>query len=288
MKVFGNSAIVYINLDRVPERRKFMEKELNKAGLSNTLRFSAIDAKKEGVLNNARFISGAGDRWSLPKSAIACFESHRAVWQIAVDHGLEALVVFEDDVLLSSDIGKIILAFVESSNQFDIIKLDIGGLKSKCAELTEISGLPVRKLLARIDSAGAYILSNSGAKKLLQRSKTYGDTLDDFLYTPFSNWRMYQLFPAAVAQVVYLNKFKDKFNHFIENKVLESEREESPEINPQNLHKGPFWFRMRKEFIRMRKSLHWRLKGKTKLLQQGGYYGLIPISKKFEVRFSKK
>jgi GR25 family glycosyltransferase involved in LPS biosynthesis len=288
MKVSGKSAIVYINLDRVPERRKFMEKELNIAGLSNTLRFSAIDAKKEGKLNQARFISGAGDRWSLPKSAIACFESHRAVWQIAVDQDLDAIIIFEDDVLLSSDIGKIISAFVESSNQFDIIKLDIGGLQSKCAELMEISGFPVRKLLARIDSAGAYILSNSGAKKLLQRSNTYGDTLDDFLYTPLSNWRMYQLFPAAVAQVVYLDKFKDKFNHFIENKVLESEREESPEINPQNLPKGPFWFRMRKEFRRMQKSLYWRLKGKKKLLQQDGYYGLIPISKEFEVRFSKK
>ena len=177
MKVFDKSAIVFINLDRVPERRKFMENEFKIAGISNAIRFSAIDGKKEGVLNQARFSPGAGDRWNLPKSAIACFESHRAVWQIGVNQNLDAIVVFEDDVLLSSDISKIISGFVETSNQFDIIKLDIGGLKTKYAELSEIAGIPVRKILTRINSAGGYILSNSGAKKLLHRSKKYGDTL---------------------------------------------------------------------------------------------------------------
>jgi spore coat polysaccharide biosynthesis predicted glycosyltransferase SpsG len=98
---------------------------------------------------------------------------------------------------------------------------------------------------------------------------------------------MYQLFPAAVAQVVYLTKFNDKFSHLTEQKVVESEREEDPEINQKNLSRGPIWFRIRKEFVRMRNKLIWKLYGKNKLISLGGYYGLVPINRNFETRLSK-
>ena len=287
MKQTTKSSIVYINLERVPERRKFMEKEIKKAGLNNVQRFSAIDAKQNEALSQTNFFSGTGDRWALPRSAIACFESHRAVWQIAVDQELDTIVVFEDDVLLSPDIAEILIRLMSSSKKFDVVKLDIGGIHAKCGEYSEIAGLPVRKLLNRVDSASGYILSMHGAKELLKRSTQYGDTLDDFIFTPSKDWRMYQLFPAAVAQVVYLTKFNDKFSHLTEQKVVESEREEDPEINQKNLSRGPIWFRIRKEFMRMVNKLIWKLYGKNKLISLGGYYGLVPINRNFETRLSK-
>lgn len=280
------STIMYINLDRVPQRRRFMEKEFLKVGLNSTFRFSAIDAKDEEALKYSRFCPGAGDRWELPRSAIACFESHRAVWQFAVDQELDTIVVFEDDVLFSPDIAEIILSLVRSSSQFDIIKLDIGGSRAKCGAITKIAGISVRRLLAKLSSAGGYILSASGAKKLLKRSKIYGDTLDDFLFNPSADWYMYQLFPAAVAQVVNLDNSMEKFNNLLEHKVLESEREESQDVNKKNLSHGPIPFRLYKEFKRIKNSLMWKFYGKKKLLQQGGYYGYVPISKNFEIRLS--
>ena len=279
--------IVYINLDHALHRRKFMEKEFKNARVNEFLRFSAIDAEKEGALDQSRFVHGTGDRWELHKNAIACFESHRAVWQMAVDQGLDAVVIFEDDVLVSADISKIISKFVKLSNQFDVIKLDIGGQKTKCAKLIKIAGLPVRKLIERINSAGGYILSNSGAKKLIQRSKTYGDTLDDFLFSPLNDWRMYQLFPATATQGVYVENFNNKLKHPINYEITNSEREKSPKNNHKNLSKGPMWFRIRKELKRIQNKLLWNIKGKKKLLRQGGYHGLTPISRNLMNRLKK-
>ena len=62
----------------------------------------------------------------------------------------------------------------------------------------------------------------------LKNSKSYGDTLDDFLFSPSSDWYMYQLFPAAVSQVVYLNNPKHNINFSIEQTVIDSEREKAP------------------------------------------------------------
>ena len=140
MKQTTKSSIVYINLERVPERRKFMEKEIKKAGLNNVQRFSAIDAKQNEALSQTNFFSGTGDRWALPRSAIACFESHRAVWQIAVDQELDTVVVFEDDVLLSPDIAEILLRLMSSSKKFDVVKFNvvpIGTLQSLHDKLSE-------------------------------------------------------------------------------------------------------------------------------------------------------
>lgn len=97
------SGMFFINLDRVPERLAFMQSELQKIGLGGVKRFAAIDAKAKGALSGAGFRPGIGDRWSLPKSAIACFESHRAVWKMAVDQELDAVLVMEDDMVLSSE-----------------------------------------------------------------------------------------------------------------------------------------------------------------------------------------
>ena len=69
--------------------------------------------------------------------------------------------------------------------------------------------------------------------------------------------------------------------------MLESEREEAPEINQKNLSRGPIWFRIRKEFVRMGNKLIWKLYGKNKLISLGGYYGLVPINRNFETRLSK-
>jgi GR25 family glycosyltransferase involved in LPS biosynthesis len=287
MERFNKYSIVYINLDRAPQRRKFMEKELERVGIEGAFRFSAIDANKEGALNQAGFSSGAGDRWTLPKSAIACFESHRAIWKLAVDQKLEAIVIFEDDVLLSDEIHDIISNLMASSKKFDVVKLDIGGSYAKCGITTKISSLNVRKLFARLSSAGAYILSYSGAKKLLARSKTYGDTVDDFIFSPSPDWNMYQLFPAAVSQVVNLDNSKGSLNYLMEHGVLEGEREKSPDFEGKKMSRGPFYFRIKKEFKRLVKKISWIFYGKNKLLGQGGYYGLIPLREDFVVKFSK-
>ncbi len=267
--------VFYINLDRVPERRAFMDSEFQKIGLNGAIRFSAVDAKAEGTLSGAGFRQGIGDRWALPKSAIACFESHRAVWKLAIDHGVDAALIMEDDMVMSSELPPTLDALFNAAHDFDVVKIDHSPASVRFGPILGMNGIDLRPIEKTTTSAGAYVVSRSGLKKLLARSQEYGDTLDDFLYTPHQGWQMFQVFPAVAAQVVLLKK---PVRHQPHINLRSSERELDPEINESDLPRGPAWFRIRKELRRLGSRLSWKFGAKSALLRRGGYYGSVPMS----------
>lgn len=267
--------IFYINLDRVPERRAFMDSEFQKIGLDGAIRFSAVDAKAEGTLSGAGFRQGIGDRWALPKSAIACFESHRAVWKLAMDHGVDVALIMEDDMVMSSELPPTLDALFNAANDFDVVKIDHSPAPVRFGPISRMNGIDLRPIQKAAPSAGAYVVSRGGLEKLLARSEEYGDTLDDFLYTPQKEWQMFQVFPAVSAQLVDLKKFAKQQPHI---NLRMGERELDPQINESDLPRGPAWFRIRKELRRLGSRLSWKFWGKWTLQRKGGYYGYIPMS----------
>lgn len=268
------SGIFFINLDRVPERHDFMQSELQKIGLGGVTRFAAIDAKAKGALSGAGFRSGISDRWSLPKSAIACFESHRAVWKMALDQGLDAVLVMEDDMVLSSELPAALRRICDAASEFDVVKIDQIRGPAPFGPISQINGLDLRQIRQRAASAGAYVVSRRGLEKLIVRAQTYGDTLDDFLYTPQNDWQMFQLFPCVAAQLMDL---QDKATQQAHVSLNTSERELDPVINEPDLPRGPIGFRLRKELRRLKRRMLWKFGGKSALLREGGYFGLIPM-----------
>lgn len=269
------SKSIYINLDRVPERRVFMQSQFQKVGLNSVDRFSAIDAKACGALAEAGFRSGIGDRWALPKSAIACFESHRAVWRLAADHDLDAVLIMEDDVVLSNKLTAALRKLFKAASEFDVMKLDYSAEIIRFGPIARSEDLTWRPLLQRATSSGAYVVSRSGLRKLLVRSQNYGDTLDDFLYTPHEDWRIHQLFPALAVQLMSTKTLAAQQSHL---SLQKGERQLDPQINAPDLPRGPSWFRLRKELRRFGRRLSWKYGGKAALLRKGGYYGFIPMS----------
>lgn len=272
-----DTGIFYINLDRVPERRTFMEAQYAKVGLSGANRFSAIDARKPGALDQNRYVAGTGSRWGLRKSEIACFESHRAVWQRVWDQGLQAAAIFEDDAEMSGIAGEVIVSLLNGRSGYDFIKLDYAPKPLRFGREQEISGVTVRKMMEMTPSAGAYILSREGARKLLDWSQRYSDHLDDFITIPRPDWRMYQVFPAVCVQMV-LSKQQDGAVDLVKN----SERTQD-EDTKNDLDKGPLWFRIRRELQSVKRKLHWRFGGQTRLLDEGGYVGFIPCADDLQV-----
>lgn len=267
--------IFYINLDRVPERRAFMNNEFQKVGLDGAIRFSAVDAKVEGALSDAGFRQGIGDRWALPKSAIACFESHRAVWKLAMDLGVDAALIMEDDLVMSSELPPALETLFEAANNFDVVKLDHSPALVRFGPNVRLNGIDLRSIQNVTTSAGAYVVSRTGIEKLLARSEEYGDTLDDFLYRPQAGWQMFQIFPAVSAQLVHIEKRAEQQPDI---NLRTSERERDPQINESDLPRGPAWFRIRKELRRLGSRLLWRLWGKNALQRKGGYYGSVAIA----------
>ncbi len=263
------TAVFYINLDRVPERRAFMEAQFAKAGVIEPIRFSAVDARQADALEGNGYVPGVGSRWGLKQSEIACFESHRTVWQQAVDQNLKAAAIFEDDVEMSSRLGQVIDSLVENADRFDFAKLDYSPRSLRFGAEEEIGRVTVRPMLEMAPSAAAYVLSQEGCRKLLAWSQQYSDHLDDFVSIPRPDWRMYQVFPAVGVQMIWSKQQQDL------KQVKTSEREGDQSTNT-GLDKGPFWFRARRELFAAKRKLGWRFGGQKKLLDQGGFVGFIP------------
>ncbi len=94
-----NFPILYINLDRSPDRLIFMENEFKKHGIKNFHRIEAVDGKnikdtKNGKVNNIHFVSN----YKLNGSEIACTLSHLKAIKYAYDRKYESVLILEDDV----------------------------------------------------------------------------------------------------------------------------------------------------------------------------------------------
>ena len=271
------TAVYYINLDRVPARQSFMEEQFRHAGLTGAQRFSATDAQQPDALRQNGYVPGSGSRWGLKTSEIACFESHRKVWQRAVDQGLKAVAIFEDDVEMSAQAGQVIADLLASDAAFDFVKLDYSPRSLRFGPEGQIADVPVRPMLEMAPSAAAYILSQQACRKLLAWSTAYSDHLDDFVSVPRPDWQMYQCFPAVGVQMIWS---KQQDNTVDEVKL--SERSQDQKTN-SGLDKGPTWFRVRRELKATGRKLWWRLGGQSRLLRQGGYVGFIPCADDLKV-----
>lgn len=268
---------LYINLDRVPARRAFMETQFTHSGLAGATRFSATDAQQPDALEGNGYVPGAGSRWGLKQSEIACFESHRAVWQTAVERNLKAVAVFEDDVEMSDQAGSVISTLLDAGDAYDMIKLDYSPRSLRFGPEVQIAGVNVRPMLEMAPSAAAYILSHKACCKLLTWSEKYSDHLDDFVSIPRPDWRMYQCFPAVGVQMIWSKQQEQTVEA-----VKISERSQDRKIN-SGLDKGPLWFRIRRELQAARRKLYWRMGGQTRLLEQGGFVGFIPCANDLSV-----
>ncbi len=264
--------VFYINLDRVPARRSFMEGQFARVGISSATRVSATDASLPGALEGNGYVPGTGSRWGLTPSEIACFESHKKVWRQAVEQGLPSIAVFEDDVEFSQHSAECIRNILAMPHQYDLVKFDYSPRALRFGPERDVNGVKVRPLLEMAPSAAAYALSLDGCRKLLAWSDRYSDHLDDFVLMPRSGWKMYQCFPAVGVQVIW-----SKSQENSGASVKTSERTQDKTIN-SGLDKGPLWFRARRELIAAGRKLRWRSGGEAGLLRQGGFSGFVPVA----------
>ncbi|WP_060604224.1 glycosyltransferase family 25 protein [Aureimonas altamirensis] len=171
---------VFINLDRAQERRAFMEAQAAALGLP-LHRLPAVEA---GSIDDATR-AALGRSWERPLSApeLACFLSHRAAWQRAVDADAP-LLVLEDDAVLSPRLPQVLRAAMATGGMEFLNLEDFGKRRfvrrAGARPLTEdVTAVP----LAR-DKAGsaAYIVWPAGAKRLLALASRRAAPADAFLH----------------------------------------------------------------------------------------------------------
>jgi GR25 family glycosyltransferase involved in LPS biosynthesis len=80
---------VCLNLDRRPERWRRMQQRFARHGISNVVRFSAIDGERVDL----------PERWQASAGAYGCLQSNLAVVRQARDEGWPDVLLLEDDVV---------------------------------------------------------------------------------------------------------------------------------------------------------------------------------------------
>ena len=266
-----------INLDRVPARWRFMQDGLRAAGLEAE-RFSATDAAAPGALDDTHYRPHSGDRWELTDSLVACFESHRRVWQSVVDRDLAAAAIFEDDIVAGGGLRAAIDWLDQGKVAFDVAKLDTARRRLRLGPVTaEADGVAWRPLLSGAASAAAYVLTQAGARKLLAWSDPFCDHTDDFVFRPRPGFRILQAVPAVAAQAMFLTAVERDRLGLADPAIVGSERSSDSRLN-RRTNRGPLWYRLRKELRRSGRKLSQRLFADKALTARGGIVGTVDFA----------
>lgn len=187
-----------INLDRAPERL---------AAITAQFQALALEFTRQAAVDSTTISDRAGQPSHLPlsKGEIACFLSHRLLWQKIAEDTAPYAAVFEDDARLSPRAGRFLEQWGWIPPDADIVKIET---QRKKVWLGAAQKLDSTFRIARLKSthilSAGYIISRQAAARLFQASSQISLPLDHFLfnfnYEPAQSLVLYQLDRAIVLQ----------------------------------------------------------------------------------------
>ncbi|MBP0616967.1 glycosyltransferase family 25 protein [Jiella mangrovi] len=188
--------ICFINLDRARERRALMEVQADTHGIALT-RFAACEA--EAIDEPAfRQLSTLWER-PMTRPELAAFLSHRSLWEKAAQTP-EGVIVLEDDTVFAAHFAE--AAEAAAASGYDLVNLESFGRRKffRKKRVETIGRLKLAAVLRDKAGAGAYFISQRGARLLLGRSQSHTAPADAFMFG-VCKLRAAQIEPAATMQV---------------------------------------------------------------------------------------
>lgn len=194
-----------INLDRSPDRLAWMKQRADQLGIK-VQRVSAVDGRKLDSEVIERWNRARHPRFGMGPNEIACFLSHRTVWERIVETGDPWAFIAEDDIHIA-DIGASFLA--DSSwipGDADLVKAET--VKQRVWLSRRMARQHLEHQLFELRSfhggSAGYFVSRAGAQKLLDSTEDFCVPLDQVLFNqsfpPAQPLKIYQIVPALVAQ----------------------------------------------------------------------------------------
>lgn len=167
--------IFVINMERATERREHILAHLRDLGLK---------AEILPAVEGARVLPEAlppGTHPDLSAGEIGCYLSHVRFWETVVARGLDHAIVLEDDVRCSPNLMEIVHQVLASGVPFDAVRLS--ALRPIRGEPLAILPGGARIVLPTKNPSGTqgYLVSQTGARRMLQRLNTLSCPIDDTL-----------------------------------------------------------------------------------------------------------
>jgi glycosyl transferase family 25 len=185
---------LYINLDRSPDRRVWMENQANRLGIPLE-RSAAIDG------------TCIPDEPSpaLSRSAMGCFLSHRAVWQKIASGPDDYALVLEDDAHFSNELPRFLADPSWIPRDTDIVHL--GRAQKYCqvrGKEKRTMGRALWRVVGENTGGCAYIISRCCAQRLYRDFTTIDKEFDQILFNGGRpDLMIYKLLPALCIQDKY-------------------------------------------------------------------------------------
>ena len=155
--------------------------------------FDAIDARKTNLLQHKDY-HGLRRRLcygkDLAPGELGCFLSHRAVLEKIVNHKIPISLIFEDDVTLEKDFRIVIGNLINCAYPWEAVRF-LG--KPKIANLMQrkitkiYQNFYLTRLATSPGGAYAYLISYSGAKKLLKSMSNISCPIDTIMGLPWKS-----------------------------------------------------------------------------------------------------
>ncbi len=229
-----------ISLNTAIERRKHIIHEFGKQDIT----FEFFDAITTHQLDEVSKQLGLLLFESQRLSAIekACFLSHIYLWQKMVDNNLEYIAIFEDDIYLGKNAKSFLTDYQWLSNNLndtDIVKLETAFEETHLnKEVTGYENRYFSRLQSSHTGAAAYIISNKGAKILLQHIRSLNSedfiALDHMIFDKLlSQTSVYQISPALSIQSTFSEADNPTLTSNLEAGRLEHRKSRSKD--PRNL-----------------------------------------------------
>lgn len=180
-----NARAYILTLKRATERLAQVERTLARCPISGI----SVPAKDAMHLTDdelhrvyRKYIHSPKYLLPLRRTEIACFMSHRNIWKLIVESGLDAGLVLEDDVeLIQPDFNAAFEFAMSNLKPGDYIKFQVNDLKGNPPA---VSGNGIHSLVQPVLAplgATSQLVTKDAALRLLEMSSTFDRPVDTFV-----------------------------------------------------------------------------------------------------------
>ncbi len=211
-----------ISLVSANERREHISSEFGKFGIN----FDFFDAVTPDKIHQiAEALSIDLRHTDLRPGEIACLLSHVMLWKRAIDLDLDFIGIFEDDIHLGEDAGKILSHHSWIPEDGHIIKVEVfypEVVASMKLKLLKNLNRRLFTLKSKHMGTGGYILSKQVAKDLLAFIQGYQKLIpiDHIMFKDYLEngaYKIYQMSPAVCVQDFILMREKTSLPSSLSN-----------------------------------------------------------------------